>query len=44
MLAPDGEELNVTIERVEYDARAVAEEVRQSGLPADFADKLLAAA
>jgi putative phosphoesterase len=34
----------VTIERVEYDARAVAEEVAAAGLPAEYADKLLAAA
>jgi putative phosphoesterase len=34
----------VTIERVAYDARAVAAEVKQAGLPAEFADKLLIAA
>jgi putative phosphoesterase len=34
----------VRIERVEYDARAVAEEVAAAGLPAEYADKLLAAA
>jgi predicted phosphodiesterase len=34
----------VTIERVEYDARAVAEEVAAAGLPVEFASKLLAAA
>jgi hypothetical protein len=34
----------VTIERFEYDARAVAEEVAAAGLPAEFADKLVAAA
>ena len=34
----------VTIERVDYDARAVAEEVAAVGLPAEFADKLVAAA
>jgi putative phosphoesterase len=33
-----------TIERVAYDAEAVAAEVRDSGLPAEFADKLVAAA
>jgi putative phosphoesterase len=33
----------VTIERVAYDARAVAAEVRQAGLPTEFADKLLIA-
>jgi putative phosphoesterase len=36
--------LEVTIERVEYDADAVAEEVRAAGLPREFADKLLVAA
>jgi predicted phosphodiesterase len=34
----------VTIERIEYDARAVAAEVAAAGLPAEFADKLVAAA
>ena len=34
----------VTIERVEYDARAVADEVAAVGLPVEFADKLVAAA
>ena len=33
----------VTIERVEYDARAVADEVAAAGLPAEFADKLVVA-
>ena len=36
--------VEVTIERVEYDAEAVAREVAASGLPAEYADKLLAAA
>ena len=36
--------LAVTIERVAYDAEAVAGEVRAAGLPAEFADKLLVAA
>ena len=36
--------VDVTIERVEYDAEAVAREVAASGLPAEYADKLLAAA
>jgi putative phosphoesterase len=36
--------IEVTIERVEYDAEAVAREVAASGLPSEFADKLLAAA
>jgi putative phosphoesterase len=35
--------VEVTIERVEYDAQAVAREVAASGLPAEYADKLLAA-
>ena len=34
----------MTIERVDYDAEAVAAEVRAAGLPAEFADKLLLAA
>ena len=37
--APD-----VTIERVDYDAQAVANEVAAAGLPVEFADKLVAAA
>jgi putative phosphoesterase len=36
--------LEVTIERVAYDAEAVADEVRAAGLPGEFADKLLVAA
>jgi putative phosphoesterase len=36
--------LEVTIERVAYDAEAVAGEVRTAGLPGEFADKLLTAA
>ena len=35
--------VEVTIERIEYDAEAVAREVAASGLPAEFADKLVAA-
>jgi putative phosphoesterase len=34
----------VTIERVVYDAQAVADEVAKAGLPTEFADKLLTAA
>jgi predicted phosphodiesterase len=34
----------VDIERIEYDAEAVAAEVREFGLPVEFADKLLAGA
>jgi putative phosphoesterase len=37
-------ELRVTIERVAYDADAVAAEVRAAGLPGEYADKLLVAA
>ena len=40
--APTGVE--VTIERVVYDAESVAREVAASGLPSEFADKLLLAA
>lgn len=36
--------VDVTIERVEYDAEAVAREVAAAGLPQEFADKLLVAA
>ena len=39
---PDG--VDVSIERVAYDAEAVAVEVREAGLPGEFADKLLIAA
>jgi diadenosine tetraphosphatase ApaH/serine/threonine PP2A family protein phosphatase len=38
------DQVDVTIERVPYDAEAVAAEVRKSGLPDEFADKLVAAA
>ena len=34
----------MTIERVPYDAAAVAAEVSAAGLPHEFADKLLTAA
>ncbi len=34
----------VTIERIEYNAETVAAEVREAGLPGEFADKLLLAA
>jgi diadenosine tetraphosphatase ApaH/serine/threonine PP2A family protein phosphatase len=36
--------VEVTIERVPYDAEAVAREVAAAGLPVEYADKLLAAA
>jgi putative phosphoesterase len=39
-----GDRVDVTIERVAYDAEAVAAEVREAGLPEAFADKLVAAA
>jgi putative phosphoesterase len=37
-------QLDVSIERIAYDAGAVAAEVRDAGLPGEFADKLLLAA
>jgi predicted phosphodiesterase len=37
-------ELEVSIERVEYDADAVSAEVREAGLPGELAEKLLIAA
>ena len=43
-LERSGDSLQVTIERVPYDAEAVADEVRAAGLPTEFADKLLVAA
>ncbi|MDQ3720121.1 MAG: metallophosphatase family protein [Actinomycetota bacterium] len=36
--------LDVEIERVEYDARSVADELAAAGLPTEYADKLLTAA
>jgi putative phosphoesterase len=39
-----GESVSVSIERVAYDAGAVAAEVRAAGLPGELADKLLIAA
>jgi len=42
-LDPTGE-LQVAIERVPYDAAAVAREVAAAGLPSEYADKLVAAA
>ena len=44
VLRPAGNTLEVTIERVAYDADAVAEEVRRAGLPGEYAEKLLIAA
>jgi len=36
--------VSATIERVEYDAAAVAREVAAAGLPAEYGDKLVTAA
>jgi putative phosphoesterase len=44
VLQPAGDSVEVTIERVAYDAAAVAEQVRSGGLPAEYAEKLLQAA
>jgi putative phosphoesterase len=44
ILADVGGELEVTIQRVEYDAEAAARDVAAAGLPSEYADKLLAAA
>ena len=44
VLEDAGDHVDVTIERVAYDARAVAEQVRAAGLPEEYADKLLVAA
>jgi putative phosphoesterase len=44
VLREDADRVKVTIERVSYDAAAVAREVAAAGLPEEFADKLLAAA
>jgi predicted phosphodiesterase len=38
-----GGELGVSIERVPYDAEAVAREVRAAGLPAEYAERLITA-
>jgi hypothetical protein len=43
-LGPTPEALVASIERVEYDAERVGVEVRRAGLPAEYADKLPAAA
>jgi putative phosphoesterase len=40
----DAGHVRARIERAAYDAEAVAAEVREAGLPAEYADKLLAAA
>jgi putative phosphoesterase len=44
VLEPADGTVEVTIERIDYDADAVAAEVRAAGLPGEFADKLLVAA
>jgi putative phosphoesterase len=44
ILRPEGREVGVTIERVLYDAEAVATEVAAAGLPGEFAEKLVLAA
>ena len=44
VLRDGGSAVEVTIERVAYDAEAVAREVSRAGLPREFADKLLTAA
>jgi predicted phosphodiesterase len=41
VLRPTSATIGVTIERVPYDVERVAREVRDSGLPAEYADKLL---
>jgi putative phosphoesterase len=43
VLRDGGSAVDVTIERVTYDAEAVAREVAQAGLPQEFADKLVTA-
>ena len=44
ILETGDEGVEVTIERVEYDAEAVAAQVREAGLPVEYAEKLLVAA
>jgi putative phosphoesterase len=44
VLEADGDGVRATIERVDYDAAAVAREVAEAGLPSEFADKLVLAA
>lgn len=43
ILRPGDAQLDVTIERVPYDAEAVAREVAAAGLPEEYAEKLVAA-
>ena len=44
ILRPGDRHPEVTIERVPYDADAVAREVAAAGLPEEYAEKLVAAA
>jgi putative phosphoesterase len=44
VLQESGGRLDVTIQRVEYDAHAAARDVAAAGLPSEYADKLLIAA
>jgi predicted phosphodiesterase len=44
VLRPGVDHPEVTIERVDYDADAVAREVAAAGLPEEYAEKLVAAA
>ena len=44
VLTAAGDRVEATIERIDYDNEAVAAEVREAGLPGEFADKLLTAA
>lgn len=42
-LRPAGQQVEVLLHRVEYDASDVARQVREAGLPVEFADKLIKA-
>lgn len=44
ILEPDADDMKVTIQRVRYDAEAVAREVAAAGLPEEYAEKLVVAA
>ena len=44
ILHPAREKVQVTIDRADYDAGAVAAQVRSAGLPGEYAEKLLLAA
>jgi len=43
LLEVDGERVAADIERVEYDAGAVARELAEAGLPGEYAEKLVLA-